>query len=54
MNRKVRARHSVRAAAWQRANGAQGTDAPYRAGWFMTTMRDFEIEEAFHEAPSSC
>ena len=44
-----RARHSVRAAAWQWASGAQGTDAPYRPGWFMATMRDFEIVEAFHE-----
>ena len=41
-----RARHSVRAAAWQWANGAQGTDAPYRAGWSMARMRDFEIVEA--------
>ena len=47
-----RARHSVRAAAWQWAKGAQGTDAPHRAGWFMATMRDFEIVEALHEPPS--
>ena len=44
-----RARHSVRAATWQWANGAQGTEAPYRAGWFMATMRDFEIVEVFHK-----
>ena len=44
-----RARHSVRAAAWQWANGAQGTDAPYQAGRFMATMRDFEIVKATHE-----
>ena len=39
-----RARHSVRAGAWR-----WGTDAPYRAGWFMATMRDIEIVEAFPE-----
>ena len=49
-----RERHSVRAAAWQWANGVQGTgahgtDTPYRAGWFLATMRDFEIVEASHE-----
>ena len=46
-----RARHSVRAAAaWPWANGAQGTNAPYRAGWFMATMRDFEIVEPLYES----
>ena len=44
-----RARHTVCAAAWQWPNGAQGTDAPYRAGWSMAAMRDFEIGEAFQE-----
>ena len=44
-----RARHSVRAAAWQGQNGAQGTDASYRTNWFMATMCDFEIVEATHE-----
>ena len=30
------------------ANGAQGTDAPYLAGCFMATVRDFEIVENLH------
>ena len=30
-------------------NGAQGTDAPHRAGWFMARVRDFEFVENSHE-----
>ena len=48
-NLKGRARHSVRAAAWKWANGAQGTDAPCRAVCFIATMCDFESREASHE-----